>query len=409
MSDMSVGPPYTKVHQHAVFPTPNHDEAARYNFLANFNRYMAQELGPGNALAYEKRVLPQFVAEHRREPKNRHEVRKAMNKDPYHRMWSALRRNSMEFRQQNGRAIVLRQHAELAESIHATNTNTPGLELDPSITTPRYQDAVDIHCMPGSYHGEETAGDFSAGANYDSGIFATTAGGIGALSDGAGQGLVDWIKRTRPGWTPRRVLELGTTIGHNIVPLALTFPETEFVAIDTAAPVLRYAHARARALGADNITFIQADAEDLSRWEDGYFDWVQTTMFVHETSRTALPVIMKEGHRVLAEGGLMLHLEQPPYTDMPVYEQFIRDWDSFNNNEPFWSTVHTLNLPGMMQKAGFGHNEVFEDHVKAVVDRKEFAATADGGEQEDHGRAAAWYALGGWKGGVKGGVADIAA
>ena len=114
---------------------------------------------------------------------------------------------------------------------------------------------------------------------------------------------------------------------------------------------------------------------------------------------------MKEGHRVLAEGGLMLHLEQPPYTDMPVYEQFIRDWDSFNNNEPFWSTVHTLNLPGMMQKAGFGHNEVFEDHVKAVVDRKEFAATADDGEQEDHGRAAAWYALGGWKGGL----ADIAA
>ena len=95
----------------------------------------------------------------------------------------------------------------------------------------------------------------------------------------------------------------------------------------------------------------------------------------------------------------MLHLEQPTYTDMPVYEQFIRDWDSFNNNEPFWSTVHTLNLPGMMQKAGFGHNEVFEDHVKAV-DRREFAATADDGEQEDHGRAAAWYALGGWKGGL---------
>lgn len=398
MTDMSVAPPYTKVHQHEVFPKPNHDEAARYNYLANFNRYMAQSLGPGNALAYEKRVLPRFISEHGREPKNRHEVRKAMNEDPYHRMWSALRRNSMELRQQNGRGIVLRQHAELSRKIEDINTNTPGLELAPSIGTPRYQDAVDIHCMPGSYHGEECPGDFSAGANYDSGIFATTAGGIGALSDGAGQAIVDWIKRTRPSWKPRRVLELGTTIGHNIVPLALAFPETEIIAIDTAAPVLRYGHARARALGADNITFIQADAEDLSRWDGGSFDWVQTTMFVHETSRTALPRIMKEGYRVLADGGLMLHLEQPPYTDMPVYEQFIRDWDSFNNNEPFWSTVHTLNLPIMMQEAGFGHNEVFEDHVKAVVDRKEFAATADEGEQEDHGRAAAWYALGGWKG-----------
>ncbi len=399
MTDMSVAPPYTKVHQHEVFPRPNHDEAARYNFLANFNRYMAQTLGPGNALAYEKRVLPKFIAENGREPKNRHEVRKAMNEDPYHRMWSALRRNSMELRQQNGRGIVLRQHAHLAQRIHSLNANTPGLELDPAITTPRYQDAVDIHCMPGNYHGEECPDDFSAGANYDSGIFATTAGGIGALSDGAGQAIVDWIKRTRPSWTPRRVLDIGATIGHNIVPLALAFPETEIIAIDTAAPVLRYGHARAKALGAKNITFIQANGEDLSRWNDGTFDWVQTTMFMHETSRTALPKIMKEGHRVLAEGGLMLHLEQPPYTEeMPVYEQFIRDWDSFNNNEPFWSTVHTLNLAGMMQDAGFGHNEVFEDHVKAVVDRKEFSATADEGEQEDHGRAAAWYALGGWKG-----------
>ena len=41
----------------------------------------------------------------------------------------------------------------------------------------------------------------------------------------------------------------------------------------------------------------------------------------------------------------MLHLEQPQYSDdMPLYEQFIRDWDAFNNNEPFWSAMHALDL-----------------------------------------------------------------
>ena len=50
-----------------------------------------------------------------------------------------------------------------------------------SVEQPRYQTAVDIHCMPGSYHGQERPGDVSAGANYDCGIFATTAGGLGAL------------------------------------------------------------------------------------------------------------------------------------------------------------------------------------------------------------------------------------
>ena len=64
-------------------------------------------------------------------------------------------------------------------------------------------------------------------------------------------------------------------------------------------------------------------------------------MYLHELSGTALPRIIREGFRVLAPGGLMLHLEQPQYgPDMPLYEQFIRDWDAYNNNEPFWSAMH---------------------------------------------------------------------
>ena len=113
MSKIEIPPPYTAVTRHAVFPEPRHDEAARFNFLANFNKYMAVTLGAGNKLAYDRRVLPAFVKEHGREPKDRFEIRHAMNKDPWHRYWSALKRNSMEMRQQNGRTIVLRQLDEL--------------------------------------------------------------------------------------------------------------------------------------------------------------------------------------------------------------------------------------------------------------------------------------------------------
>ena len=68
-----VPPPYNTVARHGVFPAPSHDEAARFNFLANFNKYMAATLGPGNKLAYDRRVLPAFVKEHGREPHDRHE------------------------------------------------------------------------------------------------------------------------------------------------------------------------------------------------------------------------------------------------------------------------------------------------------------------------------------------------
>ncbi len=394
---LDVAPPYNAVARHGVSPVASHDEIARFNFLANFNKFLAGPLGAGNKLTYERRVLPAFQKENGRDPKDRFEIRHAMNKDHFHRFWSAVKRNSMEMRQQNGRAITLRQIDELNAKAHQFNEGRDTLELDPNIGIPRYQSAVDIHCMPGSYHGEEMPGDVSAGVNYDCGIFATTGGGLGALNDGGGQALVEWIKKERPGWEPRRILDVGCTTGHNIVPLALAFPNCEVIAIDTAGPILRFAHARAQSLGATNLKFIQTNAEDLSRWKDGTFDWVQTTMFLHETSGKALPKILSECYRVLANDGLMLHLEQPEYSDeMPLFEQFLRDWDAFNNNEPFWSSMHSLNMKHEMVAAGFDRSELFETGVRAVVDREIFPE-APTGDTEDHGRAAYWHAYGAWK------------
>jgi ubiquinone/menaquinone biosynthesis C-methylase UbiE len=392
-----VPPPYTAVSQHAVFPKPTHDEAARYNFLTAMNKYLSGGIGAGNKIAYDTQVLPAFQAEHGRDPQDRFEIRDAMNENPWHRYWSALKRNTMEMRQQNGRAITLRQADELSAKIRQFNEGRDTLQLNPDLPLPHYMDAADIHCMPGSYHGEEREGDFSAGANYDSGLFATTGGGLGALSDGAGQAIVHWIRNERPDWQPRRILDLGCTVGHSAVPLAQAFPDAEVIAIDTAAAVLRYGHARAQALGVKNIRFVQMNAEDLSAFPDGHFDWVQTTMYLHELSGKALPRIIQESERVLASGGLMFHLEQPQYTeDMPFYEQFIRDWDAFNNNEPFWSAMHAMDLKDVIAEAGLPKDCQFTARVRAYVDHSVFPPAVEG-EEEDHGRAAAWNAYGAWK------------
>lgn len=390
-------PPYTALTRHPMLAEPSHDEAARFNFLAAFNKYLSAVAGPGNKVAYDTRVLPQFRATHGRDPAHRYEVRDAMNADPFHRFWSACKRNSMEMRQHNGRAMVLRQLDMLDAQARQFNGGRGSLRLDPAVAVPPYQQAVDIHCMPGSYHGEERPGDVSAGANYDVGLFATTGGALGGLNDGGGQALVKWARTERPDWQPQRILDVGCTVGHNAVPLALGFPDAEIVAIDTAAPVLRYGHARAAALGARNISFVQMNGEDLSAFPDGHFDWVQTTMFLHELSGDALPQVLGECARVLKPGGLMLHLEQPQYADdMPLYEQFIRDWDAFNNNEPFWSSMHAFELEELIADAGLPRDCQFVTGVRAVVDESIFPP-APTGEAEDHGRAAVWHAYGAWK------------
>ena len=394
MSEQALPPSWQHVGRHAVFPQSAHDDTARFDFLANLNGYLSTRLSPKVRESYEKRVKPAFEQREGRAPESRHEVRKAMAADPVYQTWSALRRNTMEMRQQAGRGMVLRQLGPLIDKVRQINETSPGLQLDPSVQVPRYASAVDIHCMPGGYHTELVPGDVLAPANYDSGIFATTGGMLGRWNDGGGQALAQWLKKEHPQFKPRRILDLGCTVGHNAVPLAQAFPDAEVIAIDVAAPMLRYAHARARSLGVENINFRQANAEALD-YPDGHFDLISTAMFWHESSSKAMPRKLKEIHRLLADGGLTAHLEQPQYTGMDVYEQFVRDWDTYNNNEPFWGVMHEYDLRKMMADAGFDPARYFETTARGVVDRDIFPEA--GSDGEDYGRAALWTMFGAWK------------
>ncbi len=398
MNTATPTPSWRKVGRHAVFPQATHDEVARFDFLARLNMHLSQRVLPGVRTAYETQVKPAFVAEQGRVPKDRHEVRRAMQKSLHYQLWSALRRNAMEQRQQAGRSVVVRQLDALRAAADRFNEGAPTLQLDPALPQPRYMKAVDIHCMPGSYHAEAVARDIAPGANYDVGLFVTTAGMLGAYSDGGGQALVEWLKKNKPGWQPRRILDIGCTIGHNALPLAQAFPQAQVLAIDTAAPVLRYAHARAKSLGVNNIVFKQANGEAIPG-DDGSFDLITTAMFWHETSNRAMPRIMKEVHRLLAPGGLTLHLEQPQYEGMDPFEAFMRDWDTYNNNEPFWTRMHEADLNALLRASGFAEGAYFETTMQAQVDRTLFPAPVgtDGLTQEDYGRTPTWTAFGATK------------
>lgn len=387
------GPPdYRTVGRHELLPKTTHDQVERYNFLAHLNRHLAAQVLPGIGRAYADDMAPAFRRRYGRDPGDRHEVRRALARHPLYRTWSALRRNAMEMRQQAGLSVVLPQLLELVERAGASQASR--LRLDAEVSPPRYLTAVDHHCMPGSYYTERVPEDVSGAANYDSGLFVTTGGMLGRFADGGGHGMVAFLKARRPGFSPRRILDLGCGLGHNTLPVAEAFPEAQVTAVDVAAPMLRYGAARAASLGVDNVEFVQADAADLAGFEDGSFDWVQSIMFLHETSLKALRRIMAESRRLVAPGGLVTHVEQPRYdASMPLFEQAMRDWDAFHNNEPFWTKLHEIDLDGLMVEAGFDRDRLIHAGVYAITDGDTFpdAATED---VEDYGRKPAWRVTG---------------
>ena len=388
-------PAVTEATRHDIYPKMAHDERARLNFLTSTYRVLSQRVAPGNQKTYEQVVEPAFARKHSRKPADRHEVRKAMNDNPFHTLWGSLRRSFMEIRQMTGQEIILRQLDDLAIRAAKINEQHSRLTLDTNVTIPRYVGEVDHHCMPGSYYRELVDGDVSPGANYDVGLFVTTSGSIGPLNDSGGRSIAAWLKNQHPDFKPKRILDIGVAVGHSLFGLAEAFPDTQFTAIDVSAPMLRYAAARATSLGLENVEFIQASGENLGQFDDGSFDVVMTSIFLHELSGSSLPILIREAYRTLSPSGLMLHLEQPQYTkDMSVYEQFIRDWDAYNNNEPFWSAMHSINFTSLLEQTGFSTENIFQVALKPAAPPR--TATQEQ-EHEEHGRSAAWNAYGAWK------------
>ena len=402
-------PTYDRSGRHPLSPEVSHDETARFNFLTNLNVHLGQRVSPGNRTAFEKRVAPAFKKETGKDLTTRQQVRDAMRKDPYYQCWAALRRNTMEQRQQAGRHVVLRQLGNLIGKARAFNDGKNTLSINSRAEVPRYLAAVDNHCMPGSYYTETVPDDILAGANYEAGMFVTTAGSMSAHGDGGGRAIVNFVRETFADFAPKRILDLGAGMGVNTLPLAAAFPDAEVVAVDAGAPMVRWGHARAQAMGYTNVQFVHADG-DTMEFEPGSFDWVQTTMFWHETSTAAIHSMMEKIYGLMAPGGLFLNVEQPNFTpETPLYDQFTRDWDAWYNNEPFWSKLHVMDVFDIMAGAGFDRDTLFEGGTEADIEQGQFQPWSstlsrhkpelkDGGDAKHNAyKGERWYLFGGWK------------
>ncbi|MFM8517412.1 MAG: class I SAM-dependent methyltransferase [Nevskiaceae bacterium] len=355
--------------QHPMVPQTTHDEQARQDFVSALRGHLSGRLMPGAYQIYAARVEPAFRATHGRAPKDEHEVRQVMTQDPYYQFWSAMQRRSQELLWESVIDPTERQLPALIDRARKLGQlgaakRRGRLRRVPQLTVPKYHTAADIHLQPGGYHTDFTADDVAAGAVYDKGINLYMGGALGEENNLMGDTLLAYVREKHSDLKPRTILDVGCAIGNSTVVWARAFPKARVHGIDVGAPVLRYAHARAQALGVA-VDFSQQNAEHTD-FADGSFDLVVSHIVLHETSKSALTRVLAECRRLLKPGGLMLHLEIPRgRTDI---EKFMHNWESYNNNETFSRYMTDIDLKAEAIKAGFSSEAVLVDEFAPKLD-----------------------------------------
>jgi ubiquinone/menaquinone biosynthesis C-methylase UbiE len=349
---------------------PSHDEAARQDFVYDLREFLTDKVYSRITPYYRTRVVPGFEKMHGRKPADKKEVRDVMLADQGYQSWSLLQRLSQQMMFTSVIDTVERTLPDLVEQ-SKKNLTLGSLRLDETVEIPKYLTAYDIHQQPGGYHSEHTEDDLAAGAIYDATLPIYSRGAMGHENDLLAQTIVKYINEYIADLRPKKILDLGCAIGNSTLPLARIFPEAEVFGIDVAAPCLRYAHARANALGV-NVHFSQQNAEK-TRFLDHSFDLIVSCLLLHETSHSAVPNIIRECSRILRPGGWMVHLDVYQFNQetLTPLEDFLRDWEVFNNNENFSGALREMDLQGIFERAGFAEDTIRFTTAQADVEHTE--------------------------------------
>lgn len=242
-------------------------------------------------------------------------------------------------------------HAEL----NAYDNKGPGkVEWRSDFDAPDYAKHP-IHIQPGGYYSDPLAGYWYYQGTHTFFIGANTQdeGHIGCAK----------AARAPADGKVNRVLDIACSVGQVTVALAERFPKAEVWGIDTAAPMVRFAHKRAVDLGVP-VNFSQRNAETTA-FPDGHFDMITSYILFHEVENSRIQTILNEMYRVLRPGGTFTIFDFP--YDMKVLPPFMRyffEIDGKDNGEPYALDFVTMDFTGALQRAGFqvepGPNQIYE-------------------------------------------------
>jgi ubiquinone/menaquinone biosynthesis C-methylase UbiE len=164
---------------------------------------------------------------------------------------------------------------------------------------------------------------------------------------------------------------MGCGFGKSTRPFYNEHRDLDVVAVDLAEPCLRLAALTATEDQARNVHYKQADAADTGL-DDKSVDVVTSTMMLHEMPPSHIRAILTEAGRVLAPGGLSIHLdfmsEDDPFT------RYIHYGHAKRNNEPFMPPLNEMDLDAAHRDAGFEAPEIIPfEEMPGTLDKSNTA------------------------------------
>lgn len=144
----------------------------------------------------------------------------------------------------------------------------------------------------------------------------------------------------RPG---TRILDVGTGGGFPGIPLAILFPESQFLLIDSIGKKIRVATAVATAVGLTNVKLLQENA----RLERGKFDFVvsRAVMAAPELVQIVRKNVAREQHNALPNG--LLCLKGGELTEeLKPFHRKAQVWDLADEfEEEYFETKKVVYIP----------------------------------------------------------------
>ncbi|WP_158971340.1 class I SAM-dependent methyltransferase [Chachezhania sediminis] len=282
-------------------------------------------------------------------PKTGAEVAQLMKDDTTAQFfgWYERHLQRMKYSGQHGLAVHYSQYRE--EIARALNADVPPrlLDIDPNFEQPVYYTNIDIHQHPGGVWSDEIAGYvYERGAQSTAPMLKKHA----TLWDRVKKQAMD-----RAQTEVKRVVDMGCGFGASTYPFYADHPDIDVIGLELSAPCLRLAAQRAAEAQAQNVLFKQADAMDTGL-EEGSADIVTSTMVLHEMPPSHIKGVFKESHRLLAPGGLSIHLDFLVRDD--AFKEYIHYGHSARNNEPFMVPLNQMDVIQAHKDAGFDEVEI---------------------------------------------------